>query len=501
MIFSSCKTPNHFLCAIFIGFGLNIPQTYAETVTQQFQKAFSSAEVSEKKESGLALDIARHFYSAETIKNFIDTIHKNGGTFLHLHFSDHENYAIESTILGQRAENARRDERGFYVNPKTGKPFLTYEQLKDIMNYAKQKNVELIPELDSPNHMTAIFDLLAEKNGKDYVQKLRSKWTNEEIDITNPDSIAFMTSLIEEVVWIFGNSTKHFHIGGDEFGYSEENNHEFINYANKLSAFLKEKGLKTRIWNDGLIKSTIDQLDPNIQVTYWSYDGNTQNKQAAQQRRTMRISMPELIERGFSVLNYNSYYLYFNPKESPNISKDSDFAMRDVIKNWDLSIWDEKNTQNKVAEPNKISGSALAIWGEHAGSLKGDSIHKATENLLKAIIYKTNAAGDSTGIINRKLQQLDFAQINANSYIDLMQIKNNESVTLENYPQTVHLLQTNALSGKKRVLWVSGSHVHKMRLEPQWQKTGLNEKRNGKSYTAYKYQDNILWLDDNITEQ
>ena len=46
------------------------------------------------KESGLMLDIARHFYPPEVIKSFIDTISQSGGTFLHLHFSDHENYAL-----------------------------------------------------------------------------------------------------------------------------------------------------------------------------------------------------------------------------------------------------------------------------------------------------------------------------------------------------------------------------------------------------------------------
>ncbi|KYK90660.1 hypothetical protein SA3733_10445, partial [Aggregatibacter actinomycetemcomitans serotype d str. SA3733] len=108
------------------------------------------------KQTGLMLDIARHFYSPEVIKSFIDTISLSGGNFLHLHFSDHENYAIESHLLNQRAENAVQGKDGIYINPYTGKPFLNYRQLDDIKAYAKAKGIELIPELDSPNHMTAI---------------------------------------------------------------------------------------------------------------------------------------------------------------------------------------------------------------------------------------------------------------------------------------------------------------------------------------------------------
>ena len=48
-----------------------------------------------------------------------------------------------------------------------------------------------------------------------------------------------MQSLLTEVIHTFGDSTKHFHIGGDEFGYDENSNHEFIAYANKLADFMK----------------------------------------------------------------------------------------------------------------------------------------------------------------------------------------------------------------------------------------------------------------------
>ena len=343
------------------------------------------------KESGLMLDIARHFYPPEVIKSFIDTISQSGGTFLHLHFSDHENYALESRLLNQRVENAIQDKRGIYINPYTNKPFLSYQQLDDIKAYAKLKGVELIPELDSPNHMTAIFTLLKKEKGKNYLQSLKSPQNDEEINITNPDSIAFMQSLLAEVIHAFSDSTKHFHIGGDEFGYDENSNHEFITYANKLADFLREKGLKTRIWNDGLIKNTVDQLNSDIEITYWSYDGDTEDEGEANRRRHLRVSLPELVEKGFTVLNYNSYYLYINPKTSSTLSHDASFAQKDVLNHWDLSVWDGQNTENKVQDTHKIAGAALSIWGEDVKALKSEAIQKNTKGLLEAVIQKTNS--------------------------------------------------------------------------------------------------------------
>nr|WP_275425143.1 family 20 glycosylhydrolase [Aggregatibacter kilianii] len=335
------------------------------------------------------LDIARHFYPPEVIKSFIDTISLSGGTFLHLHFSDHENYAIESRLLNQRAENAVQGKDGIYINPYTNKPFLTYQQLDDIKAYAKTKGIELVPELDSPNHMTAIFKLLQKERGELYLQSLKSPQAEDEISITNPDSIAFMESLFDEVIETFGDS-KHVHIGGDEFGYDEESNHEFITYANRLSDFLAQKGRKTRMWNDGLIKSTFERLNPNIEITYWSYDGDTQDKREATKRRDMRVSLPELLAKGFTVLNYNSYYLYINPKASSTLPQDTAFATKDLLTNWDLGVWDGQNTQNRVQNAHDIAGAALSIWGEDAKSLKSETIQKDTKGLLEAVIRKTN---------------------------------------------------------------------------------------------------------------
>lgn len=117
---------------------------------------------------------------------------KSGGIFLHLHFSDHENYALESRLLGQRAEDAIRGKDGIYINPKNGNLFLSFEQVNNIVRYASERKVEVIPEVGSPNHMTGIFTLLELKHGRAYVNALKSPRNQDEININNPKSVEFV---------------------------------------------------------------------------------------------------------------------------------------------------------------------------------------------------------------------------------------------------------------------------------------------------------------------
>ena len=152
-------------------------------------------------------------------------------------------------MLNQLTSNAIHNSDGSYTNPLTGKQFLSFSQIADIVSYAKQKGIELVPEVDSPNHMDAIFTLLEAHRGSDFVNTIKSTVVADELEITSDAAVAWLKTLLTEVSGMFGDSSQHFHIGGDEFGYSVASNHEFISYVNELSSFLAEKGLTTRILN------------------------------------------------------------------------------------------------------------------------------------------------------------------------------------------------------------------------------------------------------------
>ena len=78
------------------------------------------------------------------------------------------------------------------------------------------------------------------------------------------------------------------------------------------------------------------------------------------------------------------------PKGNANITPDSKYATEDVLNNWKLGLWDGQNKENMVENTKNIIGSSLSIWGERSGSLSSEMIEESTQDLLKAVMQKTN---------------------------------------------------------------------------------------------------------------
>ena len=443
------------------------------------------------KEIGLTLDIARHFYTAEVIKSYIDTLSASGGTYLQLHLSDDENYTLESTVLNQLTSNAIHNSDGSYTNPLTGKQFLSFSQVADIVSYAKQKGIELVPEVDSPNHMDAIFTLLEAHRGSDFVNTIKSTVVADELEITSDAAVAWLKTLLTEVSGMFGDSSQHFHIGGDEFGYSVTNNHEFISYVNELSSFLAEKGLTTRIWNDGLLKDQLSGLDKSVQITYWSFDGNPNDAATASERRDIRAGMDDLLDNGFKVLNYNWYYLYFVPHDGVTDTKSAVHMASDIQEKWDLGVWDGFNTSNKVSDTSNIIGSSIAIWGEHANTITDQQIHDWSVRPIAALSSKLNAP--SWDVASLPQVSIDLSLETAFNHIESHADGEAQSIKVNPIG--------DVLSSGRTFVWLDGDLGDVLSLDKGWAPQGVSELKDDLGYTLYKNGQNHLYVETEINVQ
>lgn len=442
------------------------------------------------KQSGVTLDIARYFYPEETLKQYIDLIAKSGGTFLHLHLSDDENYAFESDVLGQRAADAVRNADGSYTNPATGKPFLSFEQVKSLAAYAKAKGVELVPEVDTPNHMDAVFKLLEISRGKAYTESIKSQNVNDEIDVTRPEAVALVQSLYSEVIGLMQGGSRHFHIGGDEFGYSSRSNSEFVAYANTMAGFLKTKGLTARMWNDGLLKSSLAALDKDIEITYWSYDGNPADAATAAARRSERADADDLLAQGFDILNYNSHYLYMAPQAAAITASGSAQMAAEIQSEWHLGAWDGK-TGASVDDTDGVIGASLSIWGDDAATLSAADIFGYSAPAVSALINKTNATAAKAGSAAAKTVAIDAATpFNHVAALD------------ENKAERVEILLSDDLKASGRTfVWLDGQGGDYAVLSEGWQSAGVGELKDGNAYGLYKYGQNHLYIDTDMAVQ
>ncbi|MGV8885035.1 MAG: family 20 glycosylhydrolase [Microbacteriaceae bacterium] len=312
----------------------------------------TKAEPRAAPQTGVMLDVARTYYPVDVIEGFIDVLEENGGDFLHLHLTDDENVGIESAVLGQTRENADCTA-GVCTSRITGRPFLTTIQASEIIDYADARGIDIVPEVDTPGHMAAAFALLESTRGTEWVNSLRA--SESELDISQPQSRALAVDLYREVLETFPGSPA-VHIGGDEWG-SDVAAIDRVAWLNDMARALE--GREVWAWNDGIEREFASDLAAGIRVTYWSFDGDTENSDESRERRQTRASADDLQHAGVDLLNYNSYYLYEVPTNLDPM--DSDYTVDDLRDNWTLSTWDA-DSGSRLDEP--MSGAAVAIWGE-----------------------------------------------------------------------------------------------------------------------------------------
>ncbi len=383
------------------------------------------ADTSDSKTSGLNLDIARRYYSLDSIKQYIDHLSENGGQFLQLHFADDENYGIESDILHQTKENSLQNADGSYTNPITKKRFLSYEEVQEITNYAHSKGIEIIPELDSPGHMWGIRDLIYfnELDDSIFAGDMDSDYANE-LDMSNPDSLKFMEKLWSESLQAFPEVSR-VHLGGDEFSHDDEVLHDFSGYVNALISYLENDGInQVLLWNDAMQEININEFNKNIIVTYWTYsnwDGGPAEEG--------KLTLPQFLDNGFSVYNYNGYYLYFVPSEDSMTEEAIAYREQDMVTNWNLGMWDN-NTGKNTEITSSILGSAMSIWGEDSAAFSDSEIFNASSKQLKNMIrmnqgsaLKINQIGQFIATIEEEgLQEADHSQKSWHNFQEALKI-------------------------------------------------------------------------------
>jgi len=305
-----------------------------------------------RPETGVMLDVARAYYPVALIKEYVDLLADNGGSFVHLHLSDDQNVGIESEVLGQTLANADLDN-GVYTSRVTGRPFLSAAQAQEISEYSAQRGIAIVPEIDTPGHMAAAFALLEARHGTRWVDRVRSG--ENELDTSAPESRALAAEIFGELTRTFASS-RTVHIGGDEWG-GDVTAAARVEWLNAMATTLGNR--EVWAWNDGIDRAAVGRLDPRIHVTYWSFDGDTENAAERLERRKRRASANDLYEAGIELLNYNSYYLYEVPSDLD--PADSEYTVADLRENWSLRAWDG-DSGSLLAGP--MSGAAVAIWGE-----------------------------------------------------------------------------------------------------------------------------------------
>ena len=294
-----------------------------------------AAQVNEKlaKKKIVSIDAGRKYFSPEQLKEIIDKAKHYGYTDLHLLVgNDGLRFMLDdmSLTVGDKTyasdDVKRAVEKGTnaYYNDTNGN-HLTESQMTDLINYAKDKGIGLIPSVNSPGHMDAILNAMKELGIEKPNFNYFGKESARTVDLDNEKAVAFTKALIDKYAGYFAGKSEIFNIGLDEYandatdakgwsvlqaykwypedGYPDKGYDKFIAYANDLARIVKSHGLKPMAFNDGIYynsDTSFGTFDKDIIVSMWTGGWNGYDV----------ASSKLLAEKGHEILNTNDAWYY-----------------------------------------------------------------------------------------------------------------------------------------------------------------------------------------------
>ncbi|CAH0990925.1 hypothetical protein SIN8267_01026 [Sinobacterium norvegicum] len=173
---------------------------------------------------GMMLDVSRHFYDVEFIKRYLDLLALHKMNVFHWHLTDDQGWRIEikaypklTSIGGFRDQTVvgHTSDRNPHYDGIPHGGFYTQQQIRDVVAYAEQKNIMVVPEIDLPGHTSALLEAYPEFGclKKDY--KVQTRF-GIFVDVLCPTeaTMAMVDTIVEEVAGLFPG--EYLHIGGDE---------------------------------------------------------------------------------------------------------------------------------------------------------------------------------------------------------------------------------------------------------------------------------------------
>lgn len=320
---------------------------------------------------GLMLDVSRHFYPLEYLKQQIELLAYYKMNRLHLHLTDDEGWRIEikslpeltqksayrdfdrhdSAVIRRTAQDKRIALDPRFLQEHNGKVryggFYTQEEIKDLVKFAEKHHVELVPEIDMPGHMMAAILAYPElcSTGKPSWGSVFS----QPLCPAKEEVFTFATKVLDEIMQIF--PSKYVHIGADEVDKTtwkasnlcqqlmKKENLKDENalqswFVERVSNYLKAAGKEVVVWDDALEGG----ISKDINVMYW---------------RDWKATIPfESVAAGHETIFCPGTPLYFSRRDS---------ASYDI---YHLRSFQELTVQNK----NLIKGAQANVWAEQIGN-------------------------------------------------------------------------------------------------------------------------------------
>jgi hexosaminidase len=338
---------------------------------------------------GMVMDVSRHFYNTKTIKELLDLMAYYKLNVFHWHLADNEGWRLEikkypklTAIGGWRTEipgSLFYKKDSMYTKKLGGKPyqyggFYTQTQVKDIVAYAQDRNITVVPEIDVPGHSGAALTAYPEFSCEKHIQESPNStlWNG----VVKPENInlnycagqeatfEFLEDVFTEVMELF--PSKYIHVGGDEVDKSywkkcddcqqrmadnhlKDENELQGYFIKRIAKFLEKNDRKLIGWDEIL------EGGAPINATVMSWRGEKGGIEAAKLKQDV-IMTPN------NPLYFNRYQE--DPKNEPLAVA---YSINTLEKVYDYNLIPEELNKE---EAQYIIGGQFAIWTEFISSVE-----------------------------------------------------------------------------------------------------------------------------------
>ena len=221
---------------------------------------------------GIMLDVVRNYYPVDSIYRILDMMAYHKLNVLHFHLSDDEAWRLEIPGLPQLTDIGSK--RGYTTDesdcllpmycggwdaeaPTTANGYITREKYIELLKYASERHIRVIPEIDMPGHMRAakkaMGNLLTDSAFDARVYKSAQNYTDNVIDVAKPYAVEFIDHVVTEIVKMHeeaGHPLTIFNIGGDEVPSGALTKEEHQAFIDAVLEILKRYNLQPMGWEE-----------------------------------------------------------------------------------------------------------------------------------------------------------------------------------------------------------------------------------------------------------
>ncbi len=274
-----------------------IPETSTDTLAEYKVWTIPTGKIIDNpvfEYRGTMLDVARHFFTVEEVKKYIDLLAYYKYNVLHLHLADDQGWRIEIKSWPKLTEVSGATEVG---SGEGG--FYTQEDYKDIVAYAAEQHMTIVPEIDMPGHTNAasLAYPFLNGNGKKIEPYEGTNVGFSTFDTRKDTVYAFIDDVVREISEI--TPGPYFHAGGDESHATKKN--DFNYFVEKVQKIVNKHGKRMIGW-DEIVTADVDST---AIPQYWS---SGDNAKAAVRKNLKMILSPA--KKAYLDMQYDSLSKY-----------------------------------------------------------------------------------------------------------------------------------------------------------------------------------------------